>query len=236
VRTWIFSLFILAASMSYAGDAETPSVKQSSPKPICYFIPPKGWEIAQLLHPSSFIQVGFLGKGSSLFRPSINLAFEEVDEGLKEYAKAVKEIHLSDPGIKCRDLGKFPMKAGEGRLLELSSNNPGGEIKQFQALFVKDKIAYILTAAILKEDLPKLQSEVIQSLQSLNLVSDLYSSISDKDLKTELQAFAAGLDLSIENKKKNLESLDKTLAEKCPQLGAYWRYLMLTEAASKNHQ
>lgn len=231
MRTWILSLFLSFIAVFYAGEAET-SIKQSPAKPICYFIPPQGWEIAQLIHPSSFIQVGFLGKGSGIFRPSINLAFEEVDVGLKDYVKAVKEIHLSDPTIKCRDLGKFAMKAGEGRLLEIGSSTPGGEIKQFQALFVKDKIAYILTAAILKEDLPKLQSEVIQSLQSLNLVPDLYSSISDQGLRAELQSFAAGLDLSIENKKKNLESFDKTLAEKCPQLGPYWRYLVLTEAAS----
>ena len=69
----------------------------------CTFIPPTGWEIAQLKNPSPHVKIGFIGKGTGEFRPSINLAEEEVDVPLKEYVKAVKELQLADPTAKWRD-------------------------------------------------------------------------------------------------------------------------------------
>src|SRR5579872_5748842 len=92
----------------------------------CTFIPPSGWEIAQLKNPSPHVKVGFIGKGTGEFRPSINLAEEDVDVSLKEYVKAVKELQLADPTTKWRDLGKLPMQSGTGRLTEMSNSSPWG--------------------------------------------------------------------------------------------------------------
>ncbi len=136
----------------------------------CTFTPPSDWEMAQLTTPSPHVKMGFVGKGSAVFRPSINLATEEeVDVSLKEYVKAVKELQLADPMTKWRDLGKFAMEGGTGRLIEMTSPSPWGEVKVFQAFLVADQTAYILTAAVLKEDLPKLQSQLLASLRSLTL-------------------------------------------------------------------
>ncbi len=155
--------------------------------PICHFSPPAGWEIAQLQDPSPYVQIGFIGKGSSEFRPSINLAFEEIDISLKEYLKAVKETHLLEPGTKWRDLGKFNFQAGIGRLTEINSSSPWGEVKILQALFVKDQTAYILTAACLKEDFPKIQSSLLTSLQSLRLSPDLFTPLVDLSKREALE-------------------------------------------------
>lgn len=237
MRSLIFALFTsLLFSCCFANEtpptaSDTPS---APPAPICYFIPPAGWEIAKLTNPSPYIQIGFLGKGSTAFRPSVNLAFEDVDVNLKEYVKAVKKIHLADPNTKCRDLGKFNMRAGEGNLLDITVSSPQGEIKQLQALFVKDSKAYILTIAVLKDDLPQLRAEMIQSLQSLNLIPNLYAPL-DETQKKELEDFFVRLEneSSSDGKKKQLEKMQKTLAEKYAQIGPHWHYLVLTEGIAK---
>ncbi len=215
-------------------DSKVSSEAQLPSEPICTFIPPTGWEIAKLINPSPFIQVGFVGKGSTVFRPSINLAYEEIDVGLKEYVKAVKEIHLSDPNTKCRDLGKFNMRAGEGRLLDITVSASHGEIKQYQAIFVGTNKAYILTIAVLKEDFPRFQKEMIQSLETLNLLSDLYSPLDEKQ-QEELKEFFSRIESgsTSESKKKELERMQKFLSEKYSQIGPHWHYLVLSERASK---
>lgn len=226
----LLSFFCLVLANPLRGDAPAP-------QPLCYFIPPQGWEIAKLLKPSPFIQVGFIGKATASFRPSINLAFEEVDVNLKDYVKAVKEIHLAEPGTQCRDLGKFPMQAGEGRLLEITSTSSHGEMKQFQALFVKDNTAYILTAAVLKEALPKIQMELIQSLKSLQLVPDLLSPLSDSQKKAFNELFAKEIEnlreLPGEKRAKSLSRLEKILAEQFSDLGPHWRFLALNQMHAK---
>src|SRR5579872_1872603 len=199
-------------------------------EPICTFIPPSGWEIAKLINPSPFIKIGFVGKGSTSFRPSINLALEEADGDLKDYVKAVKKIHLADPDTKCRDLGKFNMRAGEGRLLDITVSTSHGDIKQYQALFVKENKAYILTIAVLKEDFLRFQKEMIQSLESMNLIPDLYTPLDEKQ-QTELKEFFSRMEgnASPESKKKELERMHKTLSEKYSQIGPHWHYLVLSE-------
>jgi len=149
-------LFILIASLAFA---ET-----------CIFSPPSGWEKAPA--PPADILIGYLGKGSTQFRPSITLASEEVELSLKDYAKAVKQIHLEDPNIKLRDLGKFNVVGGEGRLMEITSFCPCGEVKMLQALFVQGSKAYILTAAVLKKDFAEHQAELLKSLRSMTVTTE----------------------------------------------------------------
>lgn len=198
---------------------------------ICIFLPPTGWEIAHLKTPSPHILVGFIGKGSTDFCPSINLAIEEVDVPLKEYVKAVKEIHLADPKTKWRDLGKFAMQAGVGRLTEISNPSPWGEMKIFQAIVVKENKAYILTAAVLKQDLPKFQAEILSSLRSATLIPDLWTPIADLGKREELQNLFAtlGKTKDIESQKLRLQQQVETHS----QLGPYWQFLVLKEGLAK---
>lgn len=186
-------------------------------------------------NPSPYVHIGFIGKGSGPFRPSINLATEEVDVSLKEYVQAVKEIHLSEPDTQWRDLGKFPMRAGEGRLTEITASSRYGKIKQFQALLVQGNTAYILTAAASKEDLPRFQQEILQALQSFQIAPDLFATVSDAQKREELKTLFGGLQAlgSDEAKKKEWQALQKTLQADFAQLGQHWLYLALKEGHAK---
>ncbi len=196
----------------------------------CTFIPPTGWEIAQLKNPSPHVKIGFISKGTGEFRPSINLAEEEVDVPLKEYVKAVKELQLADPTTKWRDLGKFQMQGGTGRLTEMTSVSPWGEIKILQALFVAEDKAYILTAAVLKEDLPKFQNELLKSFRSLIIAEELWAPITDTLKQAEFQALFSALGgPEKEDEWKMLQA--QVISHKA--LGPYWQFLVLKEGRAK---
>lgn len=197
----------------------------------CTFIPPSGWEIAQLKTPSPHVKIGFVGKGSGEFRPSINLAEEEVDVSLKEYVKAVKELQLADPMTQWRDLGKFPAKNSEGRLTEISNPSPWGEIKILQALFVEEETAYILTGAVLKKDFLKVQNELLKSFRSLTLAENLWIPIADAAKRAEFKALFGTLGSS-EEKEAEWEHLQQTIIAHA-ELGPYWQFLALQEGHAK---
>jgi len=197
----------------------------------CTFVPPQGWEIAQLKNPSPHVKIGFLGKGSSEFRPSINLATEAgVETSLKGYVKAVKEQHKADSGTGVRDLGAFPMKCGNGQLIELTSPSPCGPIRILQALFVKEGTAYILTAAALKSEFVSLQKELLQSFSTLTFTDDLFSEIPDAKKRENFTAFFNTL--GKEEKEENWKKLQQRISE-FADLGAYWVFLVLQEGHAK---
>ena len=104
--------------------------------PIPIFHPPSDWECALPENHSSFVQVGFVGKGSSAFRPSINLAIEDIDISAQQYLKAVKEIHTADPGTTWRDLGKISTSDGEGRLSAITTSASIRDVKILQMILV----------------------------------------------------------------------------------------------------
>jgi len=197
----------------------------------CTFIPPAGWEIAQMKNPSPHVQIGFLGKGSGEFRPSINLAVEEVDVSLKEYVKAVKELQLAEPTVKWRDLGKFQMKSGEGRIAEMTNTSPWGEIKILQAFFVAGDQAYILTAAILKEDFLKFQNQILKSFESLTVAENFWSPIADPAKRAEFEALFSSLGVTEEHDAE-WETLQRQVVSHS-SLGPYWQFLVLQEGHAK---
>lgn len=195
---------------------------------IAFFAPPQEWEIAQLQNPSPYLQVAFFGKSLHGFRPSINYAVEEVDVSLKEYLKSVKEIQMADPNSKWRDLGRFAMKGGTGRLTEMASPSAWGEIKILQAILVKNKKAHILTTAILKEDFPKHQKELLQTLQSLQFADTSWEPIVNQEKKEKIESLLLGV--IDEAKWKELQQEAQVVAQ---ELGNHWQFLVLKEGRSK---
>ncbi|MBX7067490.1 MAG: hypothetical protein K1X28_09695 [Parachlamydiales bacterium] len=199
---------------------------------VALFTPPAGWEIAQLKNPSPFVKIGFLGKGTGEFRPSINLATEDdVDVSLKEYVKTVKELQMAENSSQVRDLGPFPMQCGQGRLLEITNSSPWGDIKVLQVLFVQEKKAYVLTAAVLKEDFLHFQKEILKSFRSLTLADDLFSQIADTQKRSTFLDFFSKLGQS-EKKDSDWENLQKQ-ASQFADLGPYWVFLLLQEGHAK---
>lgn len=207
--------------------------------PIPLFTPPPKWQYAQPKNPSEYVQISFVSEGSAQFRPSINLALEETDVSLKEYVKAVKEIHLQDPQTKWRDLGKFTMKGGIGRLTEMTTQMPVGEVKILQAILIHEKIAYILTITALKKDYPNRRQEMLQALQSLSIYDNLFAALSDPTKQAKIKDFFATLGIFSPNenfyhaKQKQWELLQKEVLEGCSEMGGHWHYLALKEGLSK---
>lgn len=200
--------------------------------PICIFQPPPEWQASQPKNLSEYVQIGFVTKGSTDFCPSINLAMESVNCSLKEYVKAVKEIHLSQSGTKWRDLGNIEMKAGTGRLTEIMTTSPWGDVLMLQAIFLKDKTAYLLTAATLKKEFVSRQKEILTSLGSLQFTNDLWSMVSDEAIRTELASFYQSLGT---NKKPDAEwkELQELISKHGASLGGYWQFLALKEGYVK---
>lgn len=230
----LFHIFIFLSFSSCFYADQNKQEKEILPIPI--FAPPHEWQCAQSKKLSSYVKVGFIGKGSTPFNPSINLAIEEIDISQKEYIKAVKEVHLSEPNTTWRNLGKFSMKAGMGNLSEISSSSPWGDIKMLQAIFVQGKTAYILTAAVLKKEYPKFQKEIIESLRSFSLQPDLIHVLPDEQQKPFNEIFTSlghfeGNDLQLQQKAQ-WEQLNQIVAE-CTGAGNYWRFLILQEGHEK---
>lgn len=206
---------------------------------IPLFTPPPSWHLAQTKNPSSYVKVSFAANEGASFRPSMNLATEEVDVSLKEYVKAVKEINLKEPNTTWRDLGKFEMKAGTGRLSEISAKTPHGEVKTLQAFLVHERTAYILTATTLKKDLSSLQEKILASFRSFSLEDSLFEAIKDQERQQKIKRLFVGLgdfppeaDVSL-GKQKQWEMLQRDVVDEFPEMGGYWHFLTLKEGLSK---
>ena len=215
----------------------TPFIFSSFADPVPLFHPPNDWEFALPQHHSSFVQVGFLGKGSTAFRPSMNLATEVIDTSAREYLKAVKEIHLANPSTKWRDLGKFVTLAGEGRLTEITTISPAGEVKMLQMILVKGKMAYILTGAAIKADYLAIQKTFIKAFESFSLPTDLFSSLSQEEASPMKQFFENLASQSSPPSKEEatlqweeFQHLAENYSEK---MGKYWQFLILKDGLQK---
>lgn len=198
-----------------------------------HFLPPTNWQAATPSTLSSYVQIGFIGKGASEFRPSVNFATEAVDVSLKQYVKAVKKIHAEEVNTSWRDLGKFMMQAGEGRLTEMTSASPWGEVKILQALFVKDGTAYIITGAALKQEFEQFQLDFLKTFRSFSLLQDLFSPLpSEKRTKFDALFTKWNEVLAEEIQEKQWQDLQKEIVN-CSEMGAYWQFLVLKEGHAK---
>lgn len=197
---------------------------------ICYFQPPEKWECVKPADETGYVQIGFLGSGKTLFRPSLNLSIEQVDLGLKEYVKAVREIHEKEMHLPWRDLGEFVFKAGKGRLGEITSHSALGEIKMLQAIFIKNGFAYILTGSAHRDDFAETRPLLLKALRSLTLAADLFAPISDtverERIKKRYEQFVS---LSPDARDEEWKELQAILAKQSSILGSHWLYLALQE-------
>ena len=206
-----------------------------SATPVCIFTPPKNWQAAKPKELSQYVQIGFVAQGSDGFVSSVNLATEVVDCGLKDYVKAVKQIHTSEPKTEWRDLGVFKTKTDSGRLVQITSPSSWGDLVLLQAIVVKNKTAYVLTASMLKKDFPTLQSTILESLKSLEIVPDLQSSIQDIAMRKKWSELlkTLGENQTAEHNAKDWSALQQFVEKEAEHLGAYWQLLALQEGHAK---
>jgi hypothetical protein len=196
---------------------------------VCYFIPPKNFEVADPKALSQEVLIGFIKKGSS-FNPSLNLAEEKTKASLSEYVKAIKNIYKNDKNSFFRELGALETKAGTAALVEISSRSTCGEIRLMQAVLISDGIAYVLTSCCSKEDFMKYLPDFMNSFKSLSLTNDLLSEIKEKEEKELLEKILSDFKV-----KKNFLDLEKHVSNNYLELGSYWKILFLKEAYKSIH-
>ncbi len=200
---------------------------------LCYFHPPENWNCYPAKAVTGCLEIGFFKQSTSGLVYSVNLAKEQVTGNLQGYVKAVKEEQKKDRGKTWRDLGNFQTKAGLARLTEITRKTPWGKEKLWQLLFVKEGMAYVLTASSPEKDFSALRSTFVKVFRSLTYTEDLIGEIQEKEKRLELEAFLSSFQDS-SNRKKILPELEKMLAQKCPEMGKHWQFLLLKKYYPKN--
>lgn len=222
-----------------------PVIQAFAEESYCYFIPPKGWQMALPQTTSKHVKVTFAQKRQDGLCPSINLAIENMDLTLKEYVKIVESLHKKKQKTRWRNLGSFTSKAGEGQLIELDLPTKWGETRLVQFLFVKDKKAYVVTAGALKEDFSKYYKEFEKAFHSFQLTEDLFSPLKSSSQEEIKQVFSK-LTQAWQKRVPDLESFESAFNEssfqkeawvpfqekilKCEEMGAFWQILTLAFA------
>lgn len=166
------------------------------------FTPPKDWRVADREALPPHVQIMVVGKGKSSYPPSLNLATEKFSGSLRDYLKIVKQINEAKK-ILWKDLGTVRTIAGNANLSQIETSTEWGQVKMMHAIIVKDRVAYILTAAALKDEFPDFYKNFFSSIQSLRINNDLYETINDQKLRSKFK-----------NSNQNLENqFDRLLNE-----------------------
>ncbi|MCH9608950.1 MAG: hypothetical protein S4CHLAM45_03090 [Chlamydiales bacterium] len=114
---------------------------------------PKGWDRIQ--DPNQLpakIELIYVGSAQSKFRPSINVAKEEISVPLNDYVEAAKEYHSRAPQTLIQELGTIKTASGPGKLLQIDRKTEWGNVRFIQASIAIDKVAYVITGTCLKEE------------------------------------------------------------------------------------
>lgn len=237
-------LFFLLALALFAFQAHSKEPSQP------FFIPPKGWDVADPKAFSPSVQIAFLKNTGKGFCPSMNLAVEETEASLSEYLKAVKAIHEQDKGTHWRSLGKVRTTAGLGQLTEIDATTPFGPVRLLQLIFMKEGHAYVLTAAALREEFSNFYKAFQDSFRSFVLTSDLFASIPQLDQRENLKLAQAKLYSAAEERmlaqekitnlmedpafrEKHWTAYQKTVLSDFEEMGAHWQILVLRNAYEK---
>ncbi len=201
-------------------------------EPICIFIPPKDWEWTDPKLLSSCIVAGFAGPSKSTIRPSINLAKEECSITLEEYVNAAKKLHNEDNQMSIRDLKTFSSNSQIIHLLELTKTTQFGKIKMLQAITIKEKNAYILTAAVNICDFLGLYKDLIMSIKSMFFTEDLIYSITDETERKKMIILIENLH-NLKNSQKSFDAFQHKIIKDYKNLGLLWQTYILKQEKTK---
>lgn len=156
------------SSSARSAPAEEVAVEDLKTPGAVYFIPPSGWQFAQLENLNPNVQIMVVGKGKGAIPPSINLTVEPFKGTLKDYLKIVKSINASK-GNAWKDLGKIKTEAGEGSLSQLDTTIRGENVRMLHTIVAKNGLIYILTASALKVEFPSYYKQFFDAMSSLHI-------------------------------------------------------------------
>lgn len=217
---------------------------------LCYIVPPKGWDLADPKFLSKSVQIAFLKKRATGFCPSLNLAVEKVNVSLPEYLKAVKNIHENNHRNRWRQLGKVRTASGIGQLTEIDTTTEWGAVRMLQLILIKNSVAYVVTAAALKEEIAQFYKEFQTAFRTLQITADLVSTVPQMErreqLKTQHQQLLDAWQAALASAERSNEPFqDPQFQEKYwipfqdavvneyEDMGAHWQVLMLKTTQEK---
>ncbi|NGX64095.1 MAG: hypothetical protein KR126chlam6_01520 [Candidatus Anoxychlamydiales bacterium] len=204
---------------------------------IPFFIPPDKWTVSNPKTYSKHIKVAFTKKEKSPMRASLNLAMQKTDLSLDAYILQAKKLHEKDTNTKYTIIGTIDIKDGKANLSEIDKKIHSQNYKMLQMIFVKDKTAYVMTAASKKNNFLENSQNFIKAFKSFELIDDPFSLITDsekaKNLKQKYRDTTEGREkLNEKQIKKNLLTFEKYLDKNFQNLGQYF-IILLTQKAYK---
>jgi hypothetical protein len=190
----LLSVNLLSINCSAAADEEQPPHSTENQKPAIeakepgavIFTPPEGWMIADAKALPPSVKIMVVGQGEHEFPPSINLGVEDFNGTLKEYLKTIKAINDSQ-GAEWKDLGTIRTEAGNASLSQVDSKTEWGDVRMMHVVLVKNKKAFILTAAALKEEFPRFYKDFFRSMRSLRINKDIYEMVPTASRRAQLE-------------------------------------------------
>jgi len=211
------------------------SIKAFAKEKTAFFIPPKDWIVVNPSTYTKYIKVMFAKNEKAICRPTIILSTQETDLSLDDYTNTAKKEHEIDPNITYKILGQLDLLTGKASLSEVSKTVNGIDYKILQLISIKDKTAYVLTAASKKEEVVDNYKIFTDSFKTFELLDDLFSKVSIKSKKNLLakkykEFILNSKNLTDKQNKKNLVSFEKYLDKNYQNEGKYFTMLVIEKA------
>lgn len=153
---------------------------------VIVFTPPPGWQLADSRALPASVKVMVIGKGKSVFPPSMNLATQPYKGTIKQYLKSVKAINDSQ-GSEWKDLGTIRTDAGNASLSQVDRKTEWGEERMMHVILLKNETIYILTASALKNEFPQFYKDFFAAMRSLRVNKDIFEMITSSQLRNQLK-------------------------------------------------
>lgn len=176
-------LFFIALCLSLQGlmFGAPQEADDNAPETIATFTPPAGWRMADPASLPTHVKIMVVGEGANELPPSINLGYEPFVGSLKEYLKIVKRINVSS-GDVWQDLGSIQTQAGPASLSQVDMKTKWGNLRQMHVIYLSDGIAYILTAAALKDEFPRFYPQFFESFHTFRVEKKEQSAQNNKKI------------------------------------------------------
>ena len=206
---------------------------------VFIFSPPNNWKITDPSKLLTTVKAGFVGKSKSfIFKPSINLAIDDIDISFEDYILEAKKLHLEDKNNSYLEIDKIKIDDQNIHISQITTKTHIGNIYKIQAILVKNNKVYILTGATLKQDFTKINKEILNSIKTTHFVKNLEDDILDKTLKEKFITDYQNLKTIYQDKEKfNKKEFSKSLklfqnfiANNLKHLGKYWQFLALEKS------
>lgn len=242
-----FSLLLVPA-LSWAHPAgEKQNIETEQHQTFSYITPPAGWEIADPKFLAKSVQIAFLKKSGTGFSPSVNLAIEKSNLSLPEYLNVIRQIYESDKRNRWRQLGKVHTQSGIGQLTEIDTDTEFGPVRMLQLILVKQGCTYVVTAAALKEQIAQYYKDFQATFRSLQITSDLISTVPQMErrdsLKERSERLISSWEKTVEQgvvslaesrfQKEHWLPFQNAVLQEFEDMGPHWQILMLKSIQEK---